>query len=264
MIRRRARLAVQATVSLVALAAFGTALLATAQAAPARSPGLEQSFIRRLASDPAGGAITARIVGWAAVRARPGFSGRVFTHVGPLTSWSREPQVLLVLGTALRDGQEWLRVLLGIRPDGSSGWIPRNDVVLATDPYWIQVDKTTRTVTVTRDGRVMLRAEAVIGKAATPTPDGIAAVWESDPQPSPNDFLGPWAMPLTVLSRVLQNFGGGPGRIAIHGRGGSSLLDPLGSAASHGCIRIDNSAIEWMASHIKPGTPVDITGSIDS
>ena len=67
-------------------------------------------------------------------------------------------------------------------------------------------------------------------------------------------------MPLTVESNVLFNFGGGPGRIAIHGRDGASLENPLGSAASHGCIRIDNDEIDWMASSILPGTPVDITG----
>jgi lipoprotein-anchoring transpeptidase ErfK/SrfK len=193
------------------------------------------------------------------VQRQPG-SRRAFTRVGPLTSWSQEPQRLLVVGTAERHGQEWLRVLLGVRPDGSNGWIPRRLVQVSSDPWWVTVDKTTRTVTVSKDGVVKLRIKAVIGAAATPTPDGIAAIWESDPQPSANDFLGAWAMPLTLLSNVLTNFGGGPGRVAIHGRGGSSLENPLGSAASHGCIRIDNRAILWIAHHVPVGTPVDITG----
>lgn len=59
---------------------------------------------------------------------------------------------------------------------------------------------------------------------------------------------------------VLGQRGGGPGRIAIHGRDGASLENPLGSAASHGCVRVDNDQIDWMAAHIQPGTPVDITG----
>ncbi len=53
---------------------------------------------------------------------------------------------------------------------------------------------------------------------------------------------------------------GGPGRIAIHGGAGASLQDPLGSARSHGCIRIDNRAIAWMAGHIPQGAPVQIIG----
>jgi lipoprotein-anchoring transpeptidase ErfK/SrfK len=184
----------------------------------------------------------------------------VLAHIGPLTSWSHEPQTLLVLGSRMARGHDWLRLLLGLRPDGSNGWVRRDAVVLGMTPYWVDVDKTRHMVTVRRNGRLVLTAEAVIGKAATPTPDGIAAIYERNRQPSPNDFLGTWSLPLTVFSNTLFNFGGGPGRIAIHGRGGASLLDPLGSSASHGCIRIDNWAIRWMASHLGPGTPVDITG----
>jgi lipoprotein-anchoring transpeptidase ErfK/SrfK len=46
--------------------------------------------------------------------------------------------------------------------------------------------------------------------------------------------------------------------VAIHGRGGASLRDPLGSARSHGCIRIPNRAVEWLARRVVPGTPVDV------
>ena len=110
------------------------------------------------------------------------------------------------------------------------------------------------------DGRLRDSFRAVIGKPATPTPDGLAAIYERDRQPDPNGFLGPWALPLTALSNALRSFGGGPGRIAIHGRGGSSLLNPLGSAASHGCIRIDNRPVTWLATHVPQGAPVQITG----
>jgi lipoprotein-anchoring transpeptidase ErfK/SrfK len=57
---------------------------------------------------------------------------------------------------------------------------------------------------------------------------------------------------------VLEDYGGGPGRVAIHGRAGASLLDPLGTARSHGCIRVANRDISWMASHVPVGTPVDV------
>jgi hypothetical protein len=33
----------------------------------------------------------------------------------------------------------------------------------------------------------------------------------------------------------------------------------LGTAASHGCIRLDTQAITWLATRIEPGVPVTIT-----
>jgi len=208
---------------------------------------------------PADGATTAGIVQGVEAWSQPD-AGRKVWHVAPQTSWSAEPQVLLVLGSAVRDGQEWLQVLLPIRPDGTTGWIPRAYADLIHTPYWVEVDTATRTVTIDRDGLQIERYRAVVGKPSTPTPDGLAAIYEKDPQSDPTGFLGPWALPLTVLSNVLYNFGGGPGRVAIHGRDGTSLLNPLGTAASHGCIRIDNDPITWMAQHLPAGTPVLITG----
>jgi lipoprotein-anchoring transpeptidase ErfK/SrfK len=56
----------------------------------------------------------------------------------------------------------------------------------------------------------------------------------------------------------LMNYGGGPGRVALHGRAGALLDDPLGSASSHGCIRMDNKVIAWLAARLGPGTPVRV------
>ena len=251
MLRRRTTLAM--AVAAAASASAGAAATAgAATAAPIAPPTIA-------APSRAHGATIARIVAPAEARARPGRGANVWL-VGTATSWSGEPQSLLVLGSASYRGREWVRLLLPIRPDGTTGWIPRNNVVLTTTRYWITVDKGARTVTIYHQGKEVRRFLAVIGKPATPTPDGLAAIWERDPQPDPQGFLGPWAMPLTVESNVLFNFGGGPGRIAIHGRDGASLENPLGSAASHGCVRIDNGEIDWMAAHIRPGTPVDIEG----
>ena len=48
--------------------------------------------------------------------------------------------------------------------------------------------------------------------------------------------------------------------MGIHGRAGAGLLDPLAGARSHGCVRIDNGPVAWMAAHVPVGTPVRITG----
>ncbi|HVW47792.1 MAG TPA: L,D-transpeptidase [Solirubrobacterales bacterium] len=190
-----------------------------------------------------------------AARSRPG-GGHVVTRLRGETAWSHEAQVLLVLGSAEVGGREWLRVLLPVRPGGSAGWIPADRARLRPDDLWLELDKGARRLRAYRDGRLVHRYPVVIGRAATPTPGGLAAVYEVNRQPDPTGFLGPWALPLTALSPTLRSFGGGPGRIAIHGRDGESLADPLGSAASHGCIRIPNVGIRWLAAHAAPGTPV--------
>jgi L,D-transpeptidase catalytic domain len=150
------------------------------------------------------GATLAGVIVGVEARSRPG-AGSDVSWVGTATSWSAEPQVLLVLDSAKHRGREWLRVLLPIRPDGSSGWIPRDNVVLLSTPYWITVDNTARTVTIYRNGKLLYTFGAVIGKPTTPTPDGLAAIYERDPQPDPHGFLGPWALPLTIFSNVLFN-----------------------------------------------------------
>jgi hypothetical protein len=107
-----------------------------------------------------------------------------------------------------------------------------------------------------RSDGLVRRFRAVVGKPSTPTPLGLFAVYERARQPDPDAFLGPWALHLTAHSNVLEDYGGGPGRVALHGRSGASLRDPLGTAASHGCVRVRNGDIRWLAKVAAPGTPV--------
>jgi lipoprotein-anchoring transpeptidase ErfK/SrfK len=113
-----------------------------------------------------------------------------------------------------------------------------------------------RRVDVRRAGKLVRSFPAVVGADVTPTPHGLFAISERIRQFG--GVLGPWALHLTAHSNVLDDYGGGEGRVAIHGRSGALLADPLGSARSHGCIRIDNHHISWMAAHLPAGTPVRI------
>jgi lipoprotein-anchoring transpeptidase ErfK/SrfK len=205
------------------------------------------------------GATTARIAAPTFARPRPG-SRKRGVRVSMQTAWSGQPQVLLVLDATTRKGEDWVKVLLPVRPNGSTGWIPRDRVALRRTPYWVDVHLGARRVTVYRKGKRVRSFGAVIGAPGTPTPRGLAAIYERNRQPDPGAFLGPWALPLTAFSNVLMNFGGGPGRVGIHGRAGASLGDPLGTARSHGCIRISNRPVSWMAAKLPAGTPVHVHG----
>ena len=157
---------------------------------------------------------------------------------------------MLVLGaTRAPDGRCWVRVRLPVRPNTASGWLQAERVRLRPTAWSIAVSRAKRRLTVLRGGRVVRRLSVVIGAPATPTPTGLFAIigaWRSQP----NAFLGSWILPLTAHSDALQEFDGGDGTVGVHGRGGASLLDPLGSARSHGCIRLANSAIDWLVHSI--------------
>jgi hypothetical protein len=206
----------------------------------------------------AAGATVAKVVASTIARSRPN-GGRVLWHVPTSTPWGGGPQELLVLRRVTDPrGHVWLGVRLPLRPNGSVGWIREDYVRLLETPYWIDVMRARREVLVYRAGALVRRFRAVVGAPATPTPAGLAAVYDPIAQRSSDGFLGPWALHLTAFSDVLDNYGGGPGRIAIHGRGGASLRDPLGSARSHGCIRVDNADVSWLARNVPRGTPVMI------
>lgn len=244
--------------ALLLTAGLGVHAVPAAAATDASPEAGQQPSLRVAAPSKARGGTVARIVAPAFARARLD-TPRKGRRVGTSTAWSGQAQVLLVLDAAVRDGVEFVQVLLPVRPNGTTGWIPRDHVALGRTPYWIEVGLRARTVTVFRGGRRVLRTRAVVGAPGTPTPTGLAAIYERNRQPDPSAFLGPWALSLTSLSNVLESYGGGPGRVAIHGRAGASFADPLGSARSHGCVRIDNGPVSWMARHVPPGTPVRTT-----
>ena len=174
----------------------------------------------------------------------------------------RHASWLLVLRAARdRKGRCWLRVRLPSRPNSAAAWVNADRVLLRRTSWRLVVSRRVRTISVYRAGDLRRRFRVVIGAPPTPTPHGlfsIHGVWRWNP----SAFLGSYILPLTAHSDVLQEFGGGDGRVGIHGRGGSSLLDPLGAARSHGCIRLANSAIEWIVrtvgAHGLPGIPVRV------
>jgi lipoprotein-anchoring transpeptidase ErfK/SrfK len=201
----------------------------------------------------------ARVVTPTRAFARPD-GRRVVARLSGLTAWNGGPQQLLVLRTR-RDGhrRRWVRVRLAVRPNDAAGWVRADRVRLARTRWRVEIDVSARRVRVRRSGRVARSFRAVVGAPGTPTPTGRLAVSEIVPQDEPEGFLGPWALHLTAHSDVLDDFGGGPGRVAVHGRGGASLLDPLGSARSHGCVRVDSRHVAWLARRLVPGVPVTIS-----
>jgi lipoprotein-anchoring transpeptidase ErfK/SrfK len=188
-------------------------------------------------------------------RTGPSAGARRIETVQSLRPLTRVRTILPVLRRkASSAGKPWLLVRLPGRPNGHAGWISAGKTRQTSTPWHIVVGIGARKVTVYRDGRVTRRFKAVVGTPSTPTPPGRFFVEEAlNIAGHPG---GPYALATSARSNVLQEFGGGPGQIGLHGTDG--LWGPPGIAASHGCIRINTGAITWVVRRIGSGVPLTI------
>lgn len=162
------------------------------------------------------------------------------------------PLVLLVV----EQQAEWLKVLLPIRPNGSSGWIRQSEVELARHDYRMLVELGGHRITVWKGEKVLFEGPVGVGKAATRTSTGLFYTTELfDVHPSQQDAYGPYAYGLSGYSEVYYTFGGGDGVLGIHGTGDPS---GLGKDVSNGCIRLSNEVITQLAQTLPLGVPVEI------
>ena len=178
--------------------------------------------------------------------------------VAPRRPITGEQTTLPVISRSIAPGgARWLQVMLPGRPDGSTGWIAERGTRALVTPWRIAVDLSVRRILVYDNGRMLKSFQAVVGKPSTPTPTGQFFV-EETLRMSAGEAGGPFALALSARSNVLQEFEGGPGQIAMHGR--ENLGGTLGTASSHGCIRLGTGSIDWLAARVSPGVPVTIKG----
>jgi lipoprotein-anchoring transpeptidase ErfK/SrfK len=210
----------------------------TAEAAPSIPP--RQALVRLLADHT--------------VRAAPSADAALLPSVAAERPITGGQTVLPVVG---RSAGGWLHVRLPGRPNGATGWIRTKGTALTSTSWHVVVDTALRRVRVFRSGRLVKSLRAVVGKPSTPTPIGTFFVEEAL-RLSAGEVGAPYALALSARSNVLQEFDGGPGQIALHGT--ANVGGVLGTAASHGCIRLDSAAITWLAGRIGAGVPVTVTG----
>ena len=149
----------------------------------------------------------------------------------------------------------WLRVLLPVRPNGSTGWIRSSEVRLSRHNFHIDVRLSDFRITVSRGTTVILDAPIGVAKDNTPTPGGRYYTTELLKPPNPTTVYGTYAYGLSGFSEVLESFNGGPGQLGIHGTN-----DPtsIGKKVSSGCVRLRNEDIEALAAILPVGVPVQI------
>jgi lipoprotein-anchoring transpeptidase ErfK/SrfK len=152
---------------------------------------------------------------------------------------------------------EWLEVLLPIRPNGATGWVRGEDVSLTGTDYRVEIDMAEFEFTV-HEGEEEVRTGVIgTGENETPTPPGRYYFTELLQPSDPDGEYGVYAFGLSGFSESLETFAGGPGQLAVHGTNDESAL---GRQVSHGCVRVSNEDITWMAENLPVGTPVEISG----
>ena len=152
---------------------------------------------------------------------------------------------------------DWVHVYLPVRPNGSSGWVRADDVVLATTDYRVEVRLAEHRLLLHRGAEVVLDVPVGIGRAEVPTPGGTYYIKELLQPPQPGGVYGAYAYGLSGYSPVLESFAGGQGVIGIHGTNEPELV---GTDVSHGCIRLVDADITRLVEEfgLPLGTPVEI------
>jgi lipoprotein-anchoring transpeptidase ErfK/SrfK len=189
------------------------------------------------------------------VRSRPR-GGRIVGLFPRTTPWGSPTAFLVREARRNTRGETWIRVLVPRRPNGSSGWLLRDQVKLRPVDYAVEVDLSDRTVRLLRGGRAVRTWPAGIGRSWTPTPTGSFYVTVKLRPPQISSVYGAWALGLSGYSEVHEQFGTGDGQIALHGTYNPGA--DLGQEVSNGCVRMDNQAISTLADILPLGTPVTI------
>lgn len=175
--------------------------------------------------------------------------GGAVTHTFGNPTAVGAPLTFMVMDTT----QEWVQVQLPVRPNGSTGWVPVSDVVVHDVAYALKVSRADNTLDVYRDGVRIHSFSVATGTGQTPTPSGTYYLTELI-APT-NSGYGPYAYGISAFSDVLNEFGGGPGQIGLHGTDDEGSI---GRAVSHGCIRLSNPDITTLAGLLPLGTPIEI------
>jgi lipoprotein-anchoring transpeptidase ErfK/SrfK len=140
----------------------------------------------------------------------------------------------------------FLEVLLPNRPNRSAGWIPTsgNAVQTAHTSYVVKVNTSARQLTLLHSGKQLGKWTVAVGAAKTPTPPGRTFLLASL-SPQSKERYSPLILPLGTHSTAYDNFGGGPGTVALHGWLPDASV--FGKAISNGCVRVPEDLLTQLS-----------------
>ena len=147
----------------------------------------------------------------------------------------------------------WLQIRIPGRPNGRTGWVPE-DALGPAEPtdMALLISRSRLRATLFRAGQGRSgRAPVGIGAPGTPTPAGRFWIRERLSNLGGSPVYGPWAFGTSAYS-TLSDWPGG-GVVGIHGTNQPYLIP---GRPSHGCVRMRNPDILYLARRLPVGAPV--------
>jgi len=189
-------------------------------------------------------------------RAQPKTSARTVARL-KTKSPEKTDDLVLVLDRTVVGDEEWLRVRLPVKPNGTTGWVKASSLSeLQPVNTWLRVSTKTFKATLVKSGKRVFSASIGVGQPQWPTPKGQFYVRAKlEKYGAKGSFYGPLAFITSATSPTLTDWPGGA-VVGIHGTSQPGLIP---GRISHGCVRLKNADILKLAKLMPVGTPITIT-----
>jgi hypothetical protein len=179
--------------------------------------------------------------------------GEILRRVPPTNLLDEVTTMPLVMPEDTHEVEGWYEVYVRMRPNGATGWVRADEVVLTTVTSAIVIQVGAHRLTLLDEGVEVGSFPICVGTPHNPTPLGTCFVLGFVPHEA-GSVYGPVAIATSAMSDVLTDWANG-GMVGIHGTNDPSSI---GRSVSHGCIRMNNSDIVQVAAVVTVGTPVFI------
>lgn len=198
---------------------------------------------------------------WAFVRHRtvarsgPSRHARSVSRITYRTPENYRNAIQVLSSVKYRKGPTWVRIRLAVLPNGSTGWVPRGSLAGFSKVHTrLTISHSRLRATLYKRGRPIFSTRVGVGQSHYPTPRGEFYIREKL-QGYYSPAYGPRAFGLNARSAVLTDWPGG-GFVGIHGTNQPQLIP---GRISHGCVRVNNTAVMKLFRMMPLGTPVHIS-----
>ncbi|MCW2956067.1 MAG: ErfK/YbiS/YcfS/YnhG family protein [Thermoleophilia bacterium] len=136
-----------------------------------------------------------------------------------------------------------------------AGWIPLTGVQLGTTRTMAVADLSTRRMRVYRGCDQVLDVASAVGAPGSPSPRGRFFVTDRVAVPANQPYFGSYAFGLSTIQPSPPAGWTGGNQMAIHG---TNTPQSIGTAASAGCLRVNEQTLARLKPLLRLGTPVII------